>query len=163
ALLRPIGGAMSRQTDGQTLSLWLKGGELPDLPRLEGDIETDVCIIGAGIAGLSTAYAVARAGRRVVVIDGIGLCGGQTGRGTALRFPRQAQLNPLQYASGLAAAVERHGGQLYGKTRAAALIEGTPSHIECAHGPTITADVVVVATNTPVNDLAVVHTKQAPY
>jgi len=27
----------------------------------------------------------------------------------------------------------------------------------------VTADAVVVATNTPINDLLVIHTKQAPY
>jgi glycine/D-amino acid oxidase-like deaminating enzyme len=32
-------------------------------------MSADVCIIGAGIAGLSAAYALARAGRDVVVLD----------------------------------------------------------------------------------------------
>jgi glycine/D-amino acid oxidase-like deaminating enzyme len=37
--------------------------------RLETDLETDVVIIGAGMAGLSTAYELALAGRAVAVLD----------------------------------------------------------------------------------------------
>jgi glycine/D-amino acid oxidase-like deaminating enzyme/nitrite reductase/ring-hydroxylating ferredoxin subunit len=40
--------------------------------------KTDVCVVGAGIAGLSTAYLLARAGRKVVVLDDGAIAGGQT-------------------------------------------------------------------------------------
>ena len=42
-----------------------------------------VCIVGAGIAGLSTAYHLARNGDRVVVVDDGAIGGGETGRTTA--------------------------------------------------------------------------------
>jgi glycine/D-amino acid oxidase-like deaminating enzyme/nitrite reductase/ring-hydroxylating ferredoxin subunit len=46
--------------------------------------ETQVCVIGAGIAGLTTAYLLQRNGHRVQVLDAAaGLCAGETGRTTA--------------------------------------------------------------------------------
>ena len=39
----------------------------------------------------------------------------------------------------------------------------TPARIETRDGQTVTAGAVVVATNTPVNDLLAIHTKQAAY
>jgi len=45
---------------------------------------TQVCVIGAGIAGLTTAYLLQRAGAHVQVLDAApGLCAGETGRTTA--------------------------------------------------------------------------------
>ena len=43
-------------------SLWRETAELPAYQPLAGDTEADVCVVGAGIAGLSTAYLLARAG-----------------------------------------------------------------------------------------------------
>ena len=43
--------------------------ETPSSPQLQENIRTDVCIIGAGIAGLTTAYLLAQEGRSVVVLD----------------------------------------------------------------------------------------------
>ena len=37
--------------------------------KLSKDIETDVCIIGAGITGISTAYMLTKAGLKVAVLD----------------------------------------------------------------------------------------------
>jgi glycine/D-amino acid oxidase-like deaminating enzyme/nitrite reductase/ring-hydroxylating ferredoxin subunit len=39
-------------------------------PPLVRDMQCDVCVVGAGIAGLTTAYLLAQAGRQAVVIDG---------------------------------------------------------------------------------------------
>jgi glycine/D-amino acid oxidase-like deaminating enzyme/nitrite reductase/ring-hydroxylating ferredoxin subunit len=83
--------------------------------------------------------------------------------GKALRFPRQGQFHPLKYLSGLARAIERDGGRIYNQTHASKIEGGEPARIETAAGHTVNADAVVVATNTPVNDLFAIHTKQAAY
>jgi heterodisulfide reductase subunit A-like polyferredoxin len=40
---------------GATTSPWMRT-HLPELPPLESDCKADVCVIGGGITGLSTAY-----------------------------------------------------------------------------------------------------------
>jgi glycine/D-amino acid oxidase-like deaminating enzyme/nitrite reductase/ring-hydroxylating ferredoxin subunit len=52
----------------QSRSLWM---DVPgiDAASLPGDLETDVLVIGAGIAGLSTAYELMQTGRKVTVVD----------------------------------------------------------------------------------------------
>ncbi|MEX2283602.1 MAG: FAD-dependent oxidoreductase [Gemmatimonadota bacterium] len=67
----------------QSLSLWLATAKMPEYPRLERDEIADVCVVGAGIAGMTAAYLLSRSGQRVVVLDD-GLIGnGETGRTTA--------------------------------------------------------------------------------
>lgn len=51
-------------------------------PALDGDIETDVLVIGAGITGLTTALQVAEAGKRVAVLEALRVGGGTTGAST---------------------------------------------------------------------------------
>jgi glycine/D-amino acid oxidase-like deaminating enzyme/nitrite reductase/ring-hydroxylating ferredoxin subunit len=68
---------------GHTTPIWPATAEVPSFPPLAEDLDTEVCIVGAGIAGLSTAYHLARAGRRVVVVDDNPIGGGETGRTTA--------------------------------------------------------------------------------
>ena len=246
---------------GSTTSVWMTTSDAPELPRLEQDIRTSVCIIGAGIAGMTSAYLLARAGRAVVVIDDGPIGGGETGRttahlsnalddryyeieklhgpygaqvaaeshtaaisriesiasqedidcdfqrldgylflggdsdrselereldaahraglhdvelvdrappdfwnsGPALRFPRQAQFHPLKYLNGLARAILRDGGHIYTHAHAEKIEDGEPCRVTTSSGNVITADSVVVATNTPVNDWVILHTKQAAY
>jgi glycine/D-amino acid oxidase-like deaminating enzyme/nitrite reductase/ring-hydroxylating ferredoxin subunit len=50
---------------------------------LTGDTQADVCVVGAGIAGLTTAYLLAREGRDVVVLERGTIGCGDTGRTTA--------------------------------------------------------------------------------
>ncbi|WP_413575604.1 FAD-dependent oxidoreductase [Bdellovibrio sp. HCB290] len=50
-------------------SLWQKEYSLPDMPRLQSSLETDVCIVGAGIAGLLTAYELLQQGLKVVLVE----------------------------------------------------------------------------------------------
>src|SRR5919206_2966080 len=64
-------------------SIWMATANTPSQSRLRENIRTDICIIGAGIAGLSTAYLLGREGRSVVVLDDGLIGGGMTGRTTA--------------------------------------------------------------------------------
>lgn len=250
-----------RSDSGSTTSVWMSTSDTPDLPHLRRDIRSSICIVGAGIAGMTTAYLLARAGRAVVVIDDGPVGGGETGRttahlsnalddryyeiaklhgtygaqlaaeshtaaierietiasqedidcdferidgylflggnstmaeleqeldaahraglhdvelvekappefwntGPALRFPRQAQFHPLKYLNGLARAIIRDGGQIFSHAHAEKIIDGEPCQVTTTDGQVITADSVVVATNSPVNDWVILHTKQAAY
>ena len=68
---------------GQSLTLWQATVDMPEFPRLEADTVADVCVIGAGIAGMCAAYLLAKAGQRVVVLDDGVVGNGETGRTTA--------------------------------------------------------------------------------
>ena len=79
---------MSRANDdGTTTPIWQVGpdaadGSAVDMPPLEGDLSCDVCVIGAGMAGLTTAYLLAKAGKDVVVLDDNAPAGGESIRTT---------------------------------------------------------------------------------
>jgi glycine/D-amino acid oxidase-like deaminating enzyme len=64
-------------------SVWCASFDVPVFPPLTQNLSTDVVVVGAGIAGMSVAYQLARSGRKVVVIDDGGLGGGITSRTTA--------------------------------------------------------------------------------
>ncbi|GAA2729453.1 FAD-dependent oxidoreductase [Streptomyces nogalater] len=66
-----------------TDSYWLHTAPGPDHPALDADLDVDVAVVGAGIAGLSTAHALARAGRRVAVLEAGRAAAGVTGYTTA--------------------------------------------------------------------------------
>lgn len=68
---------------GANVSFWERTEEKFRSQPLSEDLTTDVCVVGAGIAGMTTAYLLARAGRNVVVIDDGPVGGGMTGRTTA--------------------------------------------------------------------------------
>ena len=82
--------------------------------------------------------------------------------GPCLRFPNQGQFHPLKYLSALAKAIQRDGGRIFTQTHADKISGGSSAQVK-AGSYVVTADAVVVATNSPVNDLLVIHTKQAPY
>src|SRR5262245_66354083 len=52
--------------------------KLRSFRKLSKNVTADVCIVGAGIAGLTTAYLLARSGQKVVVIDDGEIVSGQT-------------------------------------------------------------------------------------
>ena len=244
---------------GRTTSVWMET-ELPQFSPLDRDLRVNVCIVGAGIAGMTCAYLLARTGRSIVVIDDGPIAGGETGRttahltnalddryyeierihgaegariaaashaaaidrveqiasleeidcdferldgylflggdskkeeldrelkatrkaglatelvdkvpvdfydfGPALKFPRQAQFHPLKYLNGLTRAILRDGGKIYCGTHAEKIEDGEPAKVTTADGYVITADNIIVATNTPVNDWLIIHSKQAAY
>jgi glycine/D-amino acid oxidase-like deaminating enzyme/nitrite reductase/ring-hydroxylating ferredoxin subunit len=66
----------------QRESLWSDSEALTRRPLAE-DVEADVCVIGGGIAGVSTAYQLTRAGSRVVLVESRTLGAGETGATTA--------------------------------------------------------------------------------
>ena len=244
----------------QSTSIWMTASP-PVSPPPSGHFEADVCVVGAGIAGLTTAYLLGRAGRSVVVLDRGAIGGGQTGRTTAhlsnaiddryftierlhgtrgarlaaashtaaidcierivrneriacdfervngyllpggegaaellerelaaarragvrgvvrvdrapipefdsgpcLRFSRQGQFHPLKYLAGLARSVEQDNGRIFEGARVEEISGGAPALVRTAEGATVSAGAVVVATNTPINDLVAIHTKQAAY
>jgi glycine/D-amino acid oxidase-like deaminating enzyme/nitrite reductase/ring-hydroxylating ferredoxin subunit len=58
--------------------------EMPAMPeQLPDGLHVDVCVVGAGIAGLSTAYQLARSGAKVIVLDEGPIGRGETGRTSA--------------------------------------------------------------------------------
>src|ERR1041384_7621813 len=59
-------------------SVWDDGGEAFESAALERDRRCDVCIVGAGIAGLTIAYFMAREGRSVIVLDKASVGKGET-------------------------------------------------------------------------------------
>ena len=74
---------------------------LPSYPSLTSDIEAEVCVIGGGIAGLTTAYLLAREKRKVVVLESGILCRGETSRTTAhLAFALDDRFTTLESIHG---------------------------------------------------------------
>lgn len=55
----------------------------PGFPPLSENLLTDICVVGAGISGLTVAYMLAKAGRAVVVLDDGPIASGETERTTA--------------------------------------------------------------------------------
>ena len=72
-----------RKSYEQSRSVWMDTAKLPLESSLSERVSADVCIIGAGIAGMSTAYLLALSGQSVVVLDDGAIGGGMTGRTTA--------------------------------------------------------------------------------
>jgi glycine/D-amino acid oxidase-like deaminating enzyme/nitrite reductase/ring-hydroxylating ferredoxin subunit len=85
--------------------------------------------------------------------------------GQALRFPRQGQFHILKYLDGLTRAFTRAGGRVFTRTHADEIesLDDDNVRVKTSDGFTVSARAAVVATNTPVNDLVAIHTKQAPY
>lgn len=52
----------STMIEGLSENCWNQSGQTVQHPALSKDLHTDVCIVGAGIAGLTTAYKLAAAG-----------------------------------------------------------------------------------------------------
>lgn len=109
--------------------------------------------------------------RELVAAHRAGLCGvrklrrlplGRGDRGPCLLFPRQAQFHPLRYLAGVARAIVRDGGLLFTHTSVDRIEGGTPAHV-FAGRHVVTADHVVVATNSPINDRLAIHSKQAGF
>lgn len=233
---------------------------MPETSVLTEDLTCDVCVVGAGISGITTAYMLAKEGKSVIVLDKANIGGGETGRTTAhlsnalddryyryielhgkdgarlayeshtaaidcieqivkdekidcgftrldgylfieqgteeelnrelqaahdigmtqvtklkscpvptltsgacLRFPDQGQFDVLPYLAALSHKIIANGGRIFTGTDAKSFEGGRVAKVRTAHGLTVTANALVVATNTPVNDIVTIHTKQFPY
>ena len=64
-------------------SYWMESTPWPEYPPLGADVRVDVVVIGAGVAGLSTAWELVRRGRRVALLEADRVAGGVTGHTTA--------------------------------------------------------------------------------
>lgn len=249
----------------KTKSLWMRTDVTQPASSLQGNLSCDTVIIGSGIAGLSTAYELSRAGQRVVIIDRGPVAGGMTSRTTAhlapicddglsqlikvrgeetarlfqqsqdaavdriesiieshgiacdfrrldaylfpamgmepaeakqqldqefeaagkvdaqaertkgvplagfenspvLRYPRQATFHPLKYLNGLISEITAAGGQLFAEAPVVEIEEFENGvRVRTEAGAVVTAAIAVVATNSPINDRAALHSRMAPY
>lgn len=101
--------------DRQTHSLWM---ETPaaTFPALDSDLETDVCIVGRGITGLTCAYTLIKHGKKVVIIDKDPLICGQTIRTTAhltwLLDTRYFELEKLFKQDKIQLVIDSHAGAI---------------------------------------------------
>jgi glycine/D-amino acid oxidase-like deaminating enzyme/nitrite reductase/ring-hydroxylating ferredoxin subunit len=65
-----------------TTPLWLTDpGE--SYPPLKRNLDVDVLVVGAGITGVTTAYLLAKSGRKVALVERASIGGGETGHTTA--------------------------------------------------------------------------------
>ncbi len=64
-------------------SYWVDTTKRPEFPKLDKDIDTDICIIGAGITGIMTAYMLLNKGFKITLIDKGEICSGVTENTTA--------------------------------------------------------------------------------
>ena len=72
------------RTSGSTQSSWFATAAAPPtFTPLRADATADVVVIGAGIAGLTTAYLLGKAGQRVGVLEDGEIASGESGRTTA--------------------------------------------------------------------------------
>ncbi|HKO20406.1 MAG TPA: FAD-dependent oxidoreductase, partial [Acidobacteriaceae bacterium] len=249
-----------RSESSNTVSLWMATADLPASPPLDRNLNADVCVVGSGMAGLSTAYMLAREGRSVVVLDRANIGAGETSRTTAhlscviddgmhkvqrlhgldamrlhvhshqaaidrieqiaqaeqidcdfrrvdgylfapdsngsdyiqqeldaahqaglehaerlsqlplgfptgpvLRFPAQGQMHSLKYLSGLLQALQRMGARVFSHTPVQSVEDGDPVRVRTETGFDVHCSAAVIATNSPINDLVAIHSKQAPY
>lgn len=83
--------------------------------------------------------------------------------GAAIQFPYQLELHPLKYLAGLANCITKGGGKIFTHTHVVNLEGGVDAFVTTEDGIKVTCDSIVVATNSPINDLFALHTKQAAY
>lgn len=108
---------MSR-TDVPNPSLWLATATGIDYPAISPDerVETDVAVVGAGIAGLTTALLLKRQGARVALVEAGHVCAGVTAYTTG----KVSSLHGLTYRK-LRADFGAETARIYGQANEAAI------------------------------------------
>jgi glycine/D-amino acid oxidase-like deaminating enzyme/nitrite reductase/ring-hydroxylating ferredoxin subunit len=104
------------QSPQQSRSPWQSSGATSRFPALEGDLRVDVAIVGAGIAGMTTAYLLAQDGKKVAVLDDGPLGGGMTARTTAhltcVIDDRFVEIERMHGTDGARIAAESHAAAI---------------------------------------------------
>src|ERR1051325_10964979 len=54
-----------KATSGTTLSVWADTAQIALRHKVDSDARANVCVVGAGIAGMTTAYLLARGGATI--------------------------------------------------------------------------------------------------
>lgn len=70
-------------TSGSNSSFWINSVEPIRFTPLTSNLKTEIAVVGGGIAGLSVAYCLVKAGKKVVVVEDGFIGSGETGRTTA--------------------------------------------------------------------------------
>src|SRR5471032_1810318 len=101
---------------GSSASIWMATATLPEFPVLAANERADVCVVGAGIAGLTTAYLLTRAGKSVVILEAGSIISGETERTTAHLVTalddRYFELERLHGEKGARLAAESHAAAI---------------------------------------------------
>ena len=101
---------------GGSASVWVATATRAAFPSLSQDERADVCIVGAGMAGLTTAYFLTKAGKTVIVLDDGPIFSGETERTTAhlvtVLDKRYFELEHLHGEGGAKLAAESHAAAI---------------------------------------------------
>lgn len=83
--------------------------------------------------------------------------------GPCLEFPHQLEINPIAFMKGIAQRALALGVKIYVNSPVLTVKGGEQAVVQTDQSASVTSDSLIVATNTPVNNIFAVHTKQAPY
>lgn len=96
----------------RTTSLWEATTHIPARGPLTGDMQADVCAIGAGMTGMTTAYLLARQGLSVIVLEARTIGAGETSNTTAhftwIPDSRLATIERMHGMQGLRLMLQSH-------------------------------------------------------